>query len=135
VRFDRFAASITTNRRRAVAARPEEPGVAVVRNAVDRVEATQQQPAPRAHETDEAVFDGCNLVTEVLDAGDLELLAGASVTADVNEKSLRYRLATVLPGRGYRKLISRLVASQQEYFAIDRAIRNVWYGEGGTGGR
>jgi hypothetical protein len=63
------------------------------------------------------------------------LLAGASVTADVNEKSLRYRIATVLPGRGYRKLISRLVASQQEYFAIDRAMRNVWYGEGGTGGR
>jgi hypothetical protein len=63
------------------------------------------------------------------------LLAGASVTADVNEKSLRYRLATVLPGRGYRKLISRLVASQQEYFAIERAMRNVWYGEGGTGGR
>ncbi len=58
-----------------------------------------------------------------------------SVTADVNEKSLRYRLASVLPGRGYRKLISRLVASQQEYFAIDRAIRNVWYGEGGTGAR
>ena len=54
-------------------------------------------------------------------------------TAEVDEKSLRYRFAGVLPGRGYRKLMSRLVASRQEYFAIDRAIRNVWYREGRTG--
>jgi hypothetical protein len=61
------------------------------------------------------------------------LLAGAGVKADVNVKSLQYQLASVLPGRGYRKLISRLVASQQEYFAIDRAIRNVWYGDDRNG--
>ena len=32
------------------------------------------------------------------------LLAGIRVDPDIDLKSLRYRLATVLPGRGYRKL-------------------------------
>jgi hypothetical protein len=58
------------------------------------------------------------------------LLAGIKLEPDVDMKSLRYRLATVLPGRGYRKLVSRMVASQAEYYAIDRAVRNVWYGTG-----
>jgi hypothetical protein len=58
------------------------------------------------------------------------LLAGVHVEPDVDAKSLRYRLATLLPGRGYRKLLARMIASQEEYYAIDRAIRNVWYGTG-----
>jgi hypothetical protein len=55
------------------------------------------------------------------------LLGGVKLEGTVDNKSLRYRLASVLPGRGYRKLLSRIVASQDEYFALDRALRNLWY--------
>lgn len=55
------------------------------------------------------------------------LLAGAKVEADVDQKALRIRLSSILPGRGYRKLLIRVVAAQDEYFALDRSLRNRWY--------
>jgi hypothetical protein len=45
----------------------------------------------------------------------------------VDDRALRFRLASVLPGRGFRRLVTRLVLAQQEYFALDRALRNLWY--------
>jgi hypothetical protein len=55
------------------------------------------------------------------------LLGGVKLEGEVNQEALRFRLASILPGRGYRKLLSKVVASQDEYFALDRALRNVWY--------
>jgi hypothetical protein len=55
------------------------------------------------------------------------LAGGLKIAADIDEKALRYRLASVLPGRGYRKMLSRVVAAQAEYFALERAVRNLWY--------
>lgn len=57
----------------------------------------------------------------------LGLLAGARVEATADINALTFRIASILPGRGFRKLVSRLVLTQQEYFALDRAIRNLWY--------
>jgi hypothetical protein len=55
------------------------------------------------------------------------LLAGIDARATVDDRTLRYRLASVLPGRGFRRLVTRLVLAQNEYFALDRALRNLWY--------
>jgi hypothetical protein len=55
------------------------------------------------------------------------LLGGVKLEGKLDDKALRFRLASILPGRGYRKLLSRLVASQSEYFALNRALRNLWY--------
>ena len=55
------------------------------------------------------------------------LAGGLNLAADVDEKALRYRFASVLPGRGYRKMLSRMVAAQAEYIALERAVRNLWY--------
>jgi hypothetical protein len=57
----------------------------------------------------------------------LGLLAGIDAGATVDDRALRFRLASVLPGRGFRRLVTRLVLAQQEYFALDRALRNLWY--------
>jgi hypothetical protein len=57
----------------------------------------------------------------------LGLLAGVDARATVDDRALRYRLASILPGRGFRRLVTRLVLAQQEYFALDRALRNLWY--------
>jgi hypothetical protein len=45
----------------------------------------------------------------------------------VDDRALRFRLASVLPGRGFRRLVTRLVLAQQEYLALDQALRNLWY--------
>jgi hypothetical protein len=58
------------------------------------------------------------------------LLGGVRLEGEVDEKALRFRLASILPGRGYRKLLSRVVAAQDEYFALDRALANLWYRDG-----
>lgn len=55
------------------------------------------------------------------------LLAGVDAGATVDERALRFRLASVLPGRGSRRLVIRLAMAQQEYFALDRTLRNLWY--------
>ena len=57
----------------------------------------------------------------------LALLEGVRLEGEVDEKALRFRLASILPGRGYRKLLFRIVASQDEYYAVDLALRNIWY--------
>jgi hypothetical protein len=60
------------------------------------------------------------------------LLGGVKIEGEVDEKALRFQLASILPGRGYRKLLSRVVAAQDEYFALDRGLRNLWYRDGGS---
>jgi hypothetical protein len=55
------------------------------------------------------------------------LLGGVKIEGTVDDKALRFRLASVLPGRGYRKLLSRIAASQDEYFDLDLALKNLWY--------
>jgi hypothetical protein len=55
------------------------------------------------------------------------LLGGVKLQGDVDERALRFRLAWILPGRGYRKLLSRVVAAQDEYLDLDRPLANLWY--------
>lgn len=57
----------------------------------------------------------------------LGLLAGIDPRVTVDDRALRYRLASVLPGRGFRRLATRLILAQHEYFALDRSLRNLWY--------
>jgi hypothetical protein len=61
------------------------------------------------------------------------LLGGLALKGKVDDEALRFRLASVLPGRGYRKLLSRIAASQAEYFDLDLALRNLWYRKANSG--
>jgi hypothetical protein len=62
----------------------------------------------------------------------LALLGGVKLEGEVDVKALRFRLASILPGRGYRKLLARIVATQDEYHDVDLALRNVWYRGGAS---
>jgi hypothetical protein len=62
----------------------------------------------------------------------LALLGGVRLEGEVDENALRFRLASILPGRGYRKLLSRIVAAENEYQAVDLALRNIWYRGGAS---
>jgi hypothetical protein len=55
------------------------------------------------------------------------LLTGVTIEGEVDTRALRFQLTSILPGRGYRKLLTRVVVAQHEYFALDRALRNLWY--------
>jgi hypothetical protein len=57
----------------------------------------------------------------------LGLLAGLKLGSEIDEKAIGFRLASILPGRGFRRLVTRLVLAQDEYHAVDMAVRNLWY--------
>jgi hypothetical protein len=57
----------------------------------------------------------------------LGLLAGLKLGAEIDEKAIGFRIASILPGRGFRRLVTRLVLAQDEYHAVDMAVRNLWY--------
>jgi len=57
--------------------------------------------------------------------GDAAVSLHLSYVADW--KALGFRIASILPGRGFRRLVTRLVLAQDEYHAVDMAVRNLWY--------
>ncbi|MGH2747985.1 MAG: hypothetical protein ACRDKB_08690 [Actinomycetota bacterium] len=66
-------------------------------------------------------------LTTAVATGPAGLLAGLKIEPEVDSKSLRFRLASVLPGRGYRKLLQRIVAAEDDYIDLDLALRDLWY--------